>query len=669
MEAAIVPLGCYPGVPCRFFMKIRQKILIPALVLMAVGIFFVAAGGIFISARYSADGTGEMIQYMADSLGDQIQDWMRARTDQVAGWSQQAVYANAVGQGFLAAQAKKQAVEMIAGNISDFPFLETMDLLSPSGDIVVSGLPETVGTNHADGEFFKKAVQGEAWVSEPSMSQTTGDPVVIIAEPLRDRAGNVAGVIAATINLNAMSGKYIEPFRTGEYGYAYLLSKNGMTIAHQEKKHILTVNAFELPFGEMLRGGRGIAEYTFAGHRKMAALKTCMGTGWIVAVTADHRDIDAVAWQMGKMITVIALVVLHAAGIILFFIVGSITRPIVNAADMLRDISGGEGDLTKRLDVTTRDEIGRLAVYFNKFVQKLQSIIGDIAGNADTVASSAAELSAVSTQTAHSVQTMSGRTSTVAAAAEESSTNTVNLAAIIEQAAANLSSVASATEEMSATIGEIAANSEKARSISRSAGEETAVMTSLMQQLGDAAKEIGKVTDTINDISSQTNLLALNATIEAARAGEAGKGFAVVAGEIKELAKQTAGATEEIKARIQEVQTRTETAVDNIGKISGIVQDVGQIITEIAASIEEQSAVTRDVAGNIAQASSGVDEASVGISDIAGVSQTMSRDIADINDAAGEIRTGGEQVQSSASELSQLAGQLKDLAGQFKIQE
>jgi len=185
--------------------------------------------------------------------------------------------------------------------------------------------------------------------------------------------------------------------------------------------------------------------------------------------------------------------------------------------------------------------------------------------------------------------------------------------------------------------------------------------------LGQAAQEIGQVTETITNISAQTNLLALNATIEAARAGAAGKGFAVVANEIKELARQTAEATEDIKARINGIQNSTGSAVTDIEQITGVIREVGGIVAGIAAAIEEQATVTRDVAGNIAQASTGVREANERVSQTATVSRSIARDIAGVNRAVSDIRQGGEQVQTSAVELSHLAEQLRSQVAQFRM--
>jgi len=364
--------------------------------------------------------------------------------------------------------------------------------------------------------------------------------------------------------------------------------------------------------------------------------------------------------------------VVMIAGVVVALLLGilvsrGIVRPIRRAADMLKDISEGEGDLTKRLEVATKDEIGEMATSFNKFVEKLQGFVVGIVSNAKAVTTSVTELSTVATKTTQTVKSMSERTCTVAAAAEEASANTVSVAASMEQTSTNLASVAAATEEMSATVGEIAANSEKARVISGQATAQAKEISSLMQQLGIAAKEIDKVTESINRISAQTNLLALNATIEAASAGEAGRGFAVVANEIKELARQTATATENIKDKIAGVQASTNGAINGIEKISGVINDVGSIIVSIAAAIEEQSSVTKAVAGNIAQASIGVKEANVQIAQTASVSKSIANDLTGVNSAVDEIRQGGENVQASTMDLSKVAEQLKATSDQFKV--
>ncbi len=358
----------------------------------------------------------------------------------------------------------------------------------------------------------------------------------------------------------------------------------------------------------------------------------------------------------------LALVIAVAFGIFLTrSIVGPIRKGVEFAAVMAK------GDMTRKLDIIQKDEVGQLAEALNEMAGSMRGMIADIDGGVQTLASSSAELSAISDQLAGGVKEMSGKATMVAAAAEESSANTNSVAASMEQMTTNLTSVASATEEMSATVGEIASNSEKARAISSEATQQAQAVSTMMKELGRAAQEIGQVTETITSISAQTNLLALNATIEAARAGAAGKGFAVVANEIKELAQQTAAATEDIKGKIAGIQASTGGAMADIEKISQVIRQVGEIVATIAAAIEEQSVVTRDVASNIAQASMGVKDSNERVAQTASVAQSIAQDISRVNETIGEISRGEEHIQASSNELSKLAEQLRVMVQRFQV--
>jgi methyl-accepting chemotaxis protein len=380
------------------------------------------------------------------------------------------------------------------------------------------------------------------------------------------------------------------------------------------------------------------------------------------------KDAESSSNQSLLILIIASLISLALALFFAILITTSVTGPLTSSVSLLTHIS--KGDLTNDVPEALRnrkDEAGDLGRAMQTMGESLRKLIRDISGGVSTLASSSTELSAVAGQTTASVKEMSSKTNTVAAAAEESSSNTVSVASSMEEASASLGSVASATEEMSATVGEIAANSEKARAISADAQSQAQNINDMMKQLGTAAQEIGKVTETITDISSQTNLLALNATIEAARAGAAGKGFAVVANEIKELARQTATATEDIKSKIAGVQNSTGSAIADIEKITDVIKEVGNIVASIAAAIEEQATVTKDVAANIGQASTGVKDANERIAQTATVAKSIAQDIATVNTSVEEISQGGQQVQQSASDLSMLAEQLKTVVAQFKV--
>ncbi len=371
--------------------------------------------------------------------------------------------------------------------------------------------------------------------------------------------------------------------------------------------------------------------------------------------------------QMVKLLCMIALVCLLVFLPITYIFSKSLAKPILMIVEGLKDMAEGEGDLTKRLDIKTSDEIGDLARWFNAFLDKLQTIIKEISINAETLNGASTDLSGLSHQMSTGTDTMSNKSNSVAAAAEEMSSNINSVAAAMEQASTNIDMVATATEEMTSTVNKIAQNSEKARAITAEAVTQTESASSRVNELGRAAQDIGKVTETINEISEQTNLLALNATIEAARAGDAGKGFAVVANEIKELARQTADATQEIKINIEGIQGTTAGTVTEIEQILTIINNVNEIVSNIAGAVEEQSVTTNEIAGNVSQASIGIREVNENVSQSSTVSGDIAKEIAGVNTEAGEMSDSSSHVSTSADELSTLAGQLKEMVGKFKV--
>ncbi len=253
------------------------------------------------------------------------------------------------------------------------------------------------------------------------------------------------------------------------------------------------------------------------------------------------------------------------------FLIRSIITPLQRMIGMLKDIAQGEGDLTARLKDTSGTETQELAEWFNTFVEQVHGIIREVAGNSTQVNQASAGLLNLATGLRAASGDMTAKSTTVAAATEEMSSNMNSVASAMEEFSINIGTVATASEEMTATIAEISQNAGKAKEITGHAVGKATEASRRVDELGHAAREIDKVTETITAISSQTNLLALNATIEAARAGEAGRGFAVVANEIKELAMQTARATEEIRDRIQGIQGATGVTVSEIQQVSQVI--------------------------------------------------------------------------------------------------
>ena len=411
---------------------------------------------------------------------------------------------------------------------------------------------------------------------------------------------------------------------------------------------------------------------------KLSYVKLFSPWNWVIGTGIYIDDVEAVvaakaaeiktaqASQRNQLIAIIVVVMAVTLGLIVW-ITQRITVPIRNTSEMLKDAAEGEGDLTRRLDVQSRDEVGEMAKWFNMFIGNLQQIVRQVVENAEKIAASASTMAEISEQMNDGAEETSGKANQVATASEEMTVNMNTVAAAMEEASTNINMIASAAEEMTATIAEIAKNSEKGNAIVSQAVSQAEVVSQKVAKLGNAAQEIGKVTETITEISEQTNLLALNATIEAARAGEAGKGFAVVANEIKELAKQTAGATLEIKSQIAGIQGTTGETVTEISEISKVINDVSDIVSTIVTAVEEQSVTTREIAQSVAQASEGVQEVNQNVAQSSAVTNSIAADIADVNQSSTAISTSSGQVKHNAEDMSSLAQTLTELVNRFKI--
>ncbi|MGQ0632591.1 MAG: methyl-accepting chemotaxis protein [Sporichthyaceae bacterium] len=318
------------------------------------------------------------------------------------------------------------------------------------------------------------------------------------------------------------------------------------------------------------------------------------------------------------------------------------------AADLLRsqveqmlDVvsAAAGGDLTREITVSGDDAIGQMGAGLAAFLGTLRGSMAEIGQTAQALAAAGEELSAVSEQ-------MIGNASSTSSQAENAST-------ISSEVASNIETVATAAEQMTASIAEIARNAASAAGVAGQAVEGASSANRTVSNLGDSSQEIGKVIKVITSIAQQTNLLALNATIEAARAGEAGKGFAVVANEVKELAKETARATEDISQKIEAIQADTSSAVSAIGQISTVINQISDIQNTISSAVEEQTATTNEIARSVSAAATG--------------SGDISRSITTVAEAAQSTRQGAEDSQRAAAELASMAAELQRLLGQFQF--
>jgi methyl-accepting chemotaxis protein len=357
-----------------------------------------------------------------------------------------------------------------------------------------------------------------------------------------------------------------------------------------------------------------------------------------------------------------------AMGLLVYLIRVTIRAPLHALTETTAEI--GKGRLAVAVPaalLARRDEIGQLAQALSGLGAALRGTLVQVLCSSGTMTVVSDGLNNVSKRLTGGAATTAEQARSAAAASEEASVSSASTATSIEQASANLRSLVSSTEQMSDTVSEIAGTASKAKTVSDQARDQAHAVTAVMRELGQAAHNVGTVTETIKAISAQTNLLALNATIEAARAGAAGKGFTVVAHEIKELAEQTARATEDIRATIAGIQTSSSSAIGEIEQVSTVIGQVGELVTSIAAAIEEQSSVTRDVAANIGQASTGIGEASEHVSQTAVVARTLAENISQLSTQGRAVEVHSGNVQEDAELLSSLTGHLKALTTRFDL--
>jgi len=314
----------------------------------------------------------------------------------------------------------------------------------------------------------------------------------------------------------------------------------------------------------------------------------------------------------------------------------AVIGPLTEVGQVLDKMAGG--DLTVQIVSEYAGDFNRLKTTVNTLGTQVRSAMQQIGTNANALVSAAEELNKVSQQ--------------MSASADETATQANVVSAASEQVAANVQTVATGADEMGASIKEIAKNTADATRVATAAVKTAEATNETIGKLGQSSAEIGQVIKVITSIAQQTNLLALNATIEAARAGEAGKGFAVVANEVKELAKETAKATEDISRKIEAIQGDTKGAVAAIGQISSVIVQINDIQNTIASAVEEQSATTNEISRNLAEAAHG--------------STDITRNIGGVAEAARSTTAGATDTQKSAQSLERMSAELQGLIAQFK---
>jgi methyl-accepting chemotaxis protein len=404
---------------------------------------------------------------------------------------------------------------------------------------------------------------------------------------------------------------------------------------------------------------------------KIAALTYFEPWDWVIGASAYEDDYATLTSHVLGSLDRIALHVL-IAGVLILLIMSAvaataakrISGPIEDAVATFHAIS--QGDLTREMSAKGFVELEQLAAASNDMSFGLRCMIGKVANYMETISAASDELSRVSQQMAsgagHSVEQVDA----MAKEAGQLDTIVQQAAGTMADATGELERVAHTTEDLMSRMEIVGTSTGQARTVIQATEEEAARVSATMHTLGQAAQLIGKVTETIDQISAQTKLLALNATIEAARAGTAGKGFAVVAGEIKDLAQQTAQATEDIRERILAIQSSTRGAVDDMGKIGVRIEEVRRTVTDATQAIEDQAGTIRTVASGIVDAATVVRDSNEKAVKTRENMQRITTSLAHVRDGAHDVTNASGQVHTRAAQLAQASANLRDQVCAFK---
>lgn len=466
--------------------------------------------------------------------------------------------------------------------------------------------------------------------------------------------------------------------KVGIAGYYYVTEREfvvnedgkvARTTAHPKAEKIDAMAFSMFPFGKDVLGkSANVIHYVFNGQNKYCAFSP--GLFAIYAVSIDEDEFLAPIIKIRRQTMIMGVLIYFIVLFILYFTIKIIVINRINRfKDNIKSVAEGGGDLTHRVMITSQDELGDAAKYFNMFLDFVESLVRDLKGQVEELTelknnseTSSVALATTSTELDKITESFFENMKTIGLSVAQVKDKTTELTM-------GTNGVSSAAEEMASAIQEIAFNTEKGRQITEEANKKTQEINSAQRLLEEEISRIDEVTDLITEISDQTNLLALNATIEAARAGEAGKGFAVVASEIKELSKRTAEATLEIKKKIEAIQDSSSQAISKTDEISGIISNLNDIVGIIATAVEEQSVTTNEIAKLIARANCDTNEIDDLFKGLVAHATDFSSNAKKIGESSCHVKEIAESISVGTGNLVVLSGRIGAKIGGFKTSD
>ncbi|MED0672750.1 methyl-accepting chemotaxis protein [Aneurinibacillus aneurinilyticus] len=541
--------------------------------------------------------------------------------------------------------------------------------------------------NIADRPYFKRAMSGLPAISDVVVAKTTGKKIIVLAMPLETENGERKGVLAGAITTDYLTS-VLSDVKLGRTGYAFMVQKDGMVVAHPEKDKILKENVLKGSNQDLISiikksqtGQTGSLRYTDKNEAKLSYYTFIPRTSWSLIITAPASEATEQLSYLAKISIATAAGVLIFTCIILILFAARFVRPIRRLSDVTAELA--QGNLTVRANVHSEDEVGKLSQNFDKMIENMSDIIET--------------MKTTSTHLEHSSQNMTISSEETKRAAEEVALTIQDLATGSTDIADSVSEVTgemgamkhtidNISEQASCMVGAFTKMSELSREGLKVSGQAVSRMqdvderihesAGMMRGLEDKSNEIGGIVTLISSIAEQTNLLALNASIEAARAGEHGKGFAVVAGEVRKLAEQTNQATSQIQTLISDTQKEANRASQSISDGVSTVQEgrtmvekSGAYFSEMAAMIDEVTELTEAITREIKQVEHNTMVVAESMESIAAITEEASASTEQVGASSEQQAASAQEILNDSHRLKELSIQLHEVVNRFRIHQ
>jgi len=646
-------------------LSLRNRILLPIIVLIIVGMGTAATMYSRATSKILHQTITEQLELLTQNLSKQVSAWITDLRADLQTLAEDESYFDCLhNEGLdIHAYSVDIANKKLAIFAKRYGLYESLTLINKAGKAIASSDPNLIGKlDIHDRDYFKQALNGEESISNTVASRASGHPVFVLAEPVK-ADNKVAGVILGAIEMAKFSEEFILPIKIGKEGYAFMTDRSGVVSAHPNPAVILKHHLGDSDWGKkILAQQNGTLVYEFNGIEKLATFRTDAETGWTIVAGAASDDVYGDLNQANTNNAIIGCIIVIILAVVIVFLV----RPIVNA--LKKGVQFAEeiqlGDLSGRLQLERKDEIGQLGNALNSMADSLQQraelaeAIADgnltlevtLASDKDVLGralhSMSGKLNAIISQINSASEQIDSGAGQISDSAQDLSQGATQQAAAIEEIGASLSELSERTQgnaDNAKTANQLAIT---ARDAAHDGSSKMQEMVAAMHDINASGQSISKIIKTIDEIAFQTNLLALNAAVEAARAGQHGKGFAVVAEEVRNLAARSAKAAREtaelIEGTVKKGENGTEIANRTAAALEEIVNGIGKtadLVGEIAASSREQ-------ADGLMQVNDGINQ----------IDQVTQRNTA-----------GAEEGAAAAEELSSQSAYMRQILAQFRL--